>query len=462
MTVTIWLLAAFVVLQLAVGLWIGRRVRGASDFFVAGRRLPPLLVFATFLAANIGAGSTVGAASIGYRIGLGAWWWNASAGIGSIALALWAGPRLWKWARDRGFLTFGDFLEWRYGRMMRGAASVLIWFVSLSILAGQLLGASTILQVVLDWPRWVGAVAAGCVVLVYFVAGGLLSSAWVNLVQLAVKLTGFALALLFALGLVGGWSGLAGAADVPAAFTTFTGPPGHWLSTLVLLVPAFIVSPGLIQKAYGAESARAVRIGVGVNAGALLVFAICPAVLGMVARVLHPDLPHADLALPTLLAVDLPPMVGALTLAGVLAAEISSADAVLFMLSTSSSQDLYRRFIAPEATDTQILRVARLAAVVAGIAGVGMAIVIPTVVDALKIFYGVVTATLFVPVAASLVTSRGGQPEGLVSMGVGLIAWAVVAFGVPGEKLAGLPAPAFGLVASTLGFLVTLALRGRR
>ena len=78
MTVTIWLLAAFVVLQLGVGLWIGRRVRGASDFFVAGRRLPALLVFATFLAANIGAGSTVGAASIGYRIGLGAWWWNAS------------------------------------------------------------------------------------------------------------------------------------------------------------------------------------------------------------------------------------------------------------------------------------------------------------------------------------------------------------------------------------------------
>ena len=329
MTVTIWLLAAFVVLQLGVGLWIGRRVRGASDFFVAGRRLPALLVFATFLAANIGAGSTVGAASIGYRIGLGAWWWNASAGIGSIALALWAGPRLWEWARDRGFLTFGDFLEWRYGRMMRGAASVLIWFVSLSILAGQLLGASTILQVVLDWPRWVGAVAAGCIVLIYFVAGGLLSSAWVNLVQLAVKLTGFALALVFALAVVGGWSGLATPTGVPATFTTFTGPPGHALATLALLVPAFIVSPGLVQKAYGAESARAVRIGVGINAVGLMLFAICPAVLGMVARVLHPDLPHADLALPTLLAVDLPPIVGALTLAGVLAAEISSADAVL-------------------------------------------------------------------------------------------------------------------------------------
>lgn len=462
MTTQLLLLAAFVALQLGVGLWVGRRVRVASDFFVAGRRLPALLVFATFLAANIGAGSTVGAASIGYRLGLGAWWWNASAGIGSILLAFWAGPRLWKLASDRGFLTFGDFLEWRYGRMMRGSASLLIWFVSLSILAGQLLGASTILQVVLDWPRWTGAVAAGAVVLVYFVAGGLLSSAWVNLVQLAVKLTGFALALAFAVSLVGGWGGLQAARDVPATFTSIAGPPGHWFGTLMLLVPAFIVSPGLVQKAYGAESARAVRIGVGVNAIALMLFAVCPAVLGMVARIRHPDLQDVNLALPTLLALDLPPLVGSLTLAGVLAAEISSADAVLFMLSTSLSQDLYRRFVAPEATDARVLRVARGAAVVAGIIGVGMAVVIPTVVDALTIFYSVITAALFVPVAAALVTKRGGEVEGLAAMSAGLLAWAAVRFGVASATVSGVPAPACGIIAGAAAFALTLAVRGRR
>ncbi len=462
MSVTLWLLAAFVVLQLGVGLWIGRRVRGASDFFVAGRRLPALLVFATFLAANIGAGSTVGAASYGYRVGLGAWWWNASAGVGSLALALWAGPRLWQWARDRNFLTFGDFLEWRYGRSVRGAGSVLVWLVSLSILAGQLLGASTILQVVLDWPRWAGAAAAGCIVLVYFVAGGLLSSAWVNLVQLGVKLTGFALALVFALGLVGGWSGLEAAAGLPADFTSIAGPPGFALATFALLAPAFVVSPGLVQKAYGADSVRAVRLGVGINAVALVLFAICPAALGMIARVLHPDLARPDLALPTLLAVDLPPLVGALTLAGVLAAEISSADAVLFMLATSSSQELYRRFIAPDATDAQVLRLARIVAVVAGALGIAMAVVIPTVVDALTIFYSVITATLFVPVVAALVTTRGGQPEALASMASGLATWIAVRFLVPGAAVASMPAPLCGIVASAAAFVLVNAARGRR
>jgi SSS family solute:Na+ symporter len=462
MTAQIWLLAAFVALQLGVGLFIGRRVAGAADFFVAGRRLPAPLVFASFLAANIGAGSTVGAASIGYQIGLGAWWWNGSAALGSLVLAAWAGPRLWQLAYDRGFLTVGDFFEWRYGRGVRAAAGVVLWLVSLAILAGQLVGASSILQVVLEWPRWAGAVAGGLVAVAYFVAGGLLGSAWVNLVQLTVKLVGFALAVVFAVEIVGGWGAFASTPGVPATFTTFAGPPGHWFGQVMLLAPAFIVSPGLVQKAYGADSQRSVRIGVGVNAIALLMFAICPAVLGMAARVLHPNLADVNLALPTLLAVDLPPLVGTLTLAAVLAAEISSADAVLLMLSTSLSQDLYRRFVAPTASDDRVLAVARAAAVVAGVVGVGMAVVIPTVVDALKVFYGVITAALFVPIVAALVTTRGGQAECLAAMSAGLVAWAAAAFGPYPAIAMGLPSPAFGLLASAVAFGATLAARGAR
>ncbi len=66
MNLHLLLLAVYSALLVGVGLWIGRKVSGAGDFFVARRRLGPVLVFATVLAANIGAGSTVGATGIGY------------------------------------------------------------------------------------------------------------------------------------------------------------------------------------------------------------------------------------------------------------------------------------------------------------------------------------------------------------------------------------------------------------
>ena len=74
-------LSAYSLGLMALGLWYGRRVRGASDFFVAGRALGPGLIFSTMLAANIGAGSTVGATSIGYSAGISAWWWVGSAAV---------------------------------------------------------------------------------------------------------------------------------------------------------------------------------------------------------------------------------------------------------------------------------------------------------------------------------------------------------------------------------------------
>ena len=93
----------------------GRRVRGASDCCVAGRSLGPGLIFSTMLAANIGAGSTVGATALAYANGVGAWWWVGSAAIGSLVLALWIGPAIRQVAAARNLRTVGDYLEFRYG-----------------------------------------------------------------------------------------------------------------------------------------------------------------------------------------------------------------------------------------------------------------------------------------------------------------------------------------------------------
>ena len=73
-----------------------------------------------------------------------------------------------------------------------------------------------------------------------------------------------------------------------------------------------------------------------------------PVVLGMVARVRFPALPSPDLALPMVLSMAFRQPWGARPRGRVLRG-IESADAALFMLTTSLSQDLYRRFVAPDA-----------------------------------------------------------------------------------------------------------------
>ena len=74
MNLTLVLLLAYAAGLIGLGVWIGRRVESSWGFFVANRRLSAALLFSTVLAANIGAVATVGAAGLGYRDGLSAWW----------------------------------------------------------------------------------------------------------------------------------------------------------------------------------------------------------------------------------------------------------------------------------------------------------------------------------------------------------------------------------------------------
>ena len=98
---------------MALGLWIGRRVRSGADFFVASRQLGPGLIFSTMLAANIGAGSTVGATAQGFVTGLAAAWWVGSAAIGSVVMAFLVGPAMRRVAASKNLSSLGDYLEFR-------------------------------------------------------------------------------------------------------------------------------------------------------------------------------------------------------------------------------------------------------------------------------------------------------------------------------------------------------------
>jgi SSS family solute:Na+ symporter len=441
---------------MALGLWIGRRVRGAADFFVASRGLGPGLVFSTMLAANIGAGSTVGATALGYANGISAWWWVGSAGIGSIVLAFWIGPAMRREADAHQLRTVGDYLEHRYGPSVRALASGILWSGSLFILAGQLWAMGSIIDAVAGIPPWIGCAIGGAVITVYFAAGGLLTSARVNVVQLAVKMVGFSIALPLAFRAVSG-----GISDLRMLrptddYTQFWRAASPGLATLAIIVPPFIVSPGLLQKIFGARDDRAVRVGVGLNALGLLVFAIVPALLGMIARTQFPSLASSDSALPMLLVHTVPPLVGAIGLTAVFSAEISASDAILFMLTTSLSQDFYRRFIDPAADDGRVLRVARWTAVASGTLGTVLAISLGSVVNALTIFYTLIGVSLFIPIVAGLYVPRTSSSGALAAMIAGVCGSLAVHL-LTGGRGWGVLTPAIaGLGAAAVAWVVTL------
>jgi SSS family solute:Na+ symporter len=142
--------------------------------------------------------------------------------------------------------------------------------------------------------------------------------------------------------------------------------------------------------------------------------------LGLVARVAAPGIENPNEVLPRVLTQLLPPWLGAIALAAVFSTAVDTCDAVLFMISSSATKDLYKRFINPAADDETLLRVGRWITVAAGIVGVLLAIVLQTVIGAVTVFYSLLVVSLLVPVVGGLYVARAGSREALAAIAAGV------------------------------------------
>ena len=182
---------------------------------------------------------------------------------------------------------------------------------------------------------------------------------------------------------------------------------------LALLAPAFIVSPGLLQKIYGARDDRAVRLGVGLNALGLL--AVCRragAARHDRARALFPDLPTsragaADDADARRAAAASAPRPGG----GVLGrgqrrrrGPVHADDVAVAGSLQAVRQSRGRRSAACCSSRAA-------AAVACGAIAVALAIASPSVIGALGVFYTLLGVSLFVPILAGLYLRRAGTPK---------------------------------------------------
>lgn len=454
----------YAVLLIGIGWFIGRHVKGASDFFVGNRSFSWQLLFTTLIAANIGAGSTVGVTGLAFKHGVSSWWWIGCSAIGSMFLAYFVGPKVWVLAKKYNLYTLGDYLDLRYARAFRGITSGMMVVGTLALFSGQLIGIAWILNVVADVDKTLGTIIGAVVVTLYFTAGGLLSAAIVNIVEVVVIFGGFCLAAPYALNHVGGWTGMqamvaANLAD-PVKTAAYFSWDGIGYTTIIgyflMLVPAFCISPGLIGKIYSAEDARAVKIGTMMNALVQFGFAFLPMILGMCAFAAFPDLKNPELALPMAMKELMPFSVAALALAAIFAAEVSTADTVLFMLATSISNDLYKTFFRPDISEKELLKFSRLVTLVCGLLGVVLALYMSNIITALQIFYSLMTVSLGAPFLFGLFCDRASTKGAFLSALVGVIVTLLLQFANDGKGLWILNVSSTGILSAVITMFASL------
>ena len=367
-------LAVYLFALIGVGVYKARSVKTQEDFSLAGRGLGPVVLVGTLLATWIGTGSIFGNAQETYRVGVAAFLLPVSAVVGIVALYFLA-PRI----RRFGKFTIQDILEARFGPWARILGTITLILAYVIIVSYQYRAGSAVLERMAPGLGHVGAVCAvAFFVILYTALAGMISVAYTDVANGILMTLGLALALPILLSQAGGIDGALTALE-PGQRDFF----GAYSVTQLLsvLLPAFLLLLGdanMVQRFFAARdpgSARSAAKWMLVGVVVLECAIIAVALLG-VALVGQGELsaPENTGHIVVHLAFEaLPPVLGALLIATVVAIVVSTADSYLLAPATSITRDIYQRFLAPDATETRIVFVSRLVVVGLGLIALGLA-----------------------------------------------------------------------------------------
>lgn len=383
-----WIVGLYLVGTLAVGLWLARRASGSLvEFFVSGRSLPWWLAGTSMAATTFSVDTPLYVTGVVARRGIaGNWEWWAFALSHVLLIYLFA--RLWRRAE---VVTDAELTEIRYGgrpaAVLRGTRAFLfavpinciaIGYVMLAM--RKVIEALGVMQTLPPWMPgderlWI-VVGLSIFVLIYAGLSGLWGVVATDFLQFGLAMLGALLVAGYALVDIGGIAELkagleaAGRSDVlrmvpePGSVDL---PMGTFLAYLGIQWWAWRRSDGggeFVQRMSAARTEADAEKAAWLFNLLHYVIRAWPWILAaLAALVVFPDLEDPEMGYPLLMLRYLPAGVLGLVVASFVAAFMSTVSTQINWGASYVVNDLWARFVEPDATQERLVLMGRLASV---------------------------------------------------------------------------------------------------
>ena len=420
------LVVAYLAACIGIGIFVSRKVLDSNDeYWVAGRSIGPWVNAMAIMAALASGGSIIGVMGYAYKYGI------------PTTLALFAGAIVGfplasilvaKPLRRFGKFTITDFMSWRYPHAIIRLGVPLLIVVSFTMyIVAQMKAAGDTAEELLGIPYNVSLTLATLVFVLYVSVGGMLAITWTDVIQgtlMVVVVVGTAGFLMWQKGtpaeiLTRGFEVAPDLAAAPATSWT-TG-----LGAFVIWAAAIPIVPHVVMRVYTARDAHGAKLSLNL---AMIFYAVlilaAVMIIVPVAKDLFPDLKNKDKVFLMVMQTQFSPIVRGLAVAAVLAAVMSTTDALLLACSSAIAHDLVGKLWGKDLTSRTIGRVNIVVVWIVGLVAMVLAYDPPELItgyytDAI----GALSAGLFVPVIAGLWWKRANLAGGLASFVFGVIAY---------------------------------------
>lgn len=424
-------LGIIVVTLLGVSLARLGTVKTKVDYLVAGRSLPAFVLVFTLLSSWIGSGSLLGGAENAYKHGFAALW-QAGGGWAGLLLIYFIAPRARKFAQ----FTIPDLLEARYNQTARVLGVLAVLFTYTAITSYQFIGGGDILHLIFPQvSSTTGQEILAGFVIVFTAIAGMASVAYMDVVIGLLATVTLLAALPVLAHRAGGWHAIRAA--LPATHFQVLGDLRP-VDAAELFLPTCLLMLGnqsMYQKFFSAKDERAATRAVsGWLVGTVILETIIVAIAvvgsalyrsGEVAQrpreVLAYTAVHSfgGFALSDSGAGKALSLLGALLVGAIFAKVVSTANNYLFSPATNLVNDVFVRYIRPEAPNSQILLVSRLMVVGLGLWALWQSLGTTSVLKKSLYAYTIYSAALTPVILAAFFWRRATAAGAVVSIAAG-------------------------------------------
>lgn len=458
------LVAVYLLLTIAIGLYAARRVKNTTDFAIAGRHLPLFMIVTTTFATWFGSETVLGIPAKFIEGGLnGVIEDPFGAGTCLILVGLFFAGKLYRMT----LLTISDYYRERYGRVVEVACSIIIMLSYLGWVSAQVTALGLVFNVlsagVISIP--VGMTIGVVSILAYTLFGGMWSVAVTDFIQMIILVVGLAVIAVFA-------GNMAGGADKVIAFATSKDLFKFWpepnlrdmvffFAAAITMMLGSIPQQDVFQRVMSANSVKAATRGPVIGGIAYILFAFVPMFLVASALLIMPEQAAQLLkddpqkVLPTLVLEKMPFMMQVLFFGALLSAIKSTASATLLAPSVTFTENIWRQF-RPAGTDRENLRTMRITVLVFSAAVLAYSIRMQgtPIYELVSGAYQVPLVGAFVPLVFGLYWKRASTQGAVASVALGVGVW-LLFLGTPlgvdfPAQLAGVLSAAAGMIAGSL------------
>lgn len=461
-------LVTFVVLYLlgtlAIGVWAGTRIKNTTDFAIAGRSLPLVMVVTTTFATWFGAETVMGIPAKFVQGGLNAIVEDPfGAGTCLVLVGLFFATKLYR----QNLLTIGDFYRQRYGRGIEVFCSLAIILSYLGWVAAQITALGLVFTVLTNgaMSETTGMVVGTLAVLVYVVVGGFLAVAWTDFIQMIVLVVGLSIIAMFSAELAGGAGNVMAMAQSKDLWN-FLPPPSFtdiafFIGAALTMMLGSIPQQDVFQRVMSARDERTARNGAVIGGVSYILFAFVPMFIVASAVVVMGDSALAlakddyQKVLPTFVMTKMPLVMQILFFGALLSAIKSTSSATLLAPSTSFVENILKN-LRPGMKDKEQLFAMRATIVV--FTGLVLAYAIAmqgtSIYELVSGAYQVTLVGAFVPLVMGLYWKRATTQGAIFSVAAGIATWILFFPQVGGEALAeAFPGQLAGLLAALVGMV---------